>query len=108
MHKLPTSAPRLKSWRSRWQKGSKRRETRSYMRDSLCQPGSLLYQQSACAPFKVVLSTTWRNYGSAQSRGALQAAMVIFVHIASVCVPFSSESKIARSEERRVGKECRL
>ena len=31
----------------------------------------LLYQQSACATFKAVLSTTWRNYGVSQSRGAL-------------------------------------
>src|SRR6185312_5162029 len=29
----------------------------------------LLYQQSACATFKAVLETSWRNYGIAQSRG---------------------------------------
>ena len=28
----------------------------------------LLYQQSACATFKAVLETAWRNYGVAQSR----------------------------------------
>ena len=33
----------------------------------------LLYQQSACATFKAVLDTTWRNYGVPQSRGALPA-----------------------------------
>ena len=49
----------------------------------------LLYQQSACATFKAVLDTTWRNYGVPQSRGALPAGpMVIFVHMASVWVPF--------------------
>src|SRR5437870_5012393 len=54
----------------------------------------LLYQQSACAIYKAVLDTTWRNYGVAQSRGALPAGpMVIFVHMASVWVPFTSESK---------------
>ena len=31
----------------------------------------LLYQQSACATFKAALETAWRNYGVAQSRGAL-------------------------------------
>ena len=31
----------------------------------------LLYQQSACATYKAVLETAWRNYGIAQSRGAL-------------------------------------
>jgi len=52
----------------------------------------LLYQQSACAIFKSVLDTTWRTYGVSQSRGALPAGpMVIFVHMASVWVPFTSE-----------------
>src|SRR4029453_13398763 len=56
----------------------------------------LLYQQSACATFKAVLEPTWRNYGVTQSRGALPAGpMVIFVHMASVWVPFTSESKEA-------------
>ncbi|HET6675048.1 MAG TPA: DNA topoisomerase VI subunit B, partial [Nitrospiraceae bacterium] len=56
----------------------------------------LLYQQSACATFKAALATTWRNYGVTQSRGALPAGpMVIFVHMASVWVPFTSESKEA-------------
>ena len=30
----------------------------------------LLYQQSACATYKAVLETAWRNYGISQSRGA--------------------------------------
>ena len=39
----------------------------------------LLYQQSACAIFKAVLDTSWRNYGVSQSRGALPSGpMVIF------------------------------
>jgi DNA topoisomerase-6 subunit B len=69
----------------------------------------LLYQQSACATFKAVLSTTWRNYGIAQSRGALPAGpMVIFVHIASVWVPFTSESKEAIAEYDEIDKEITL
>lgn len=34
----------------------------------------LLYQQSACATFKAVLSTTWKNYGVAQSRAPCRPA----------------------------------
>jgi DNA topoisomerase VI subunit B len=69
----------------------------------------LLYQQSACAIFKSVLDTTWRNYGVTQSRGALPAGpMVIFVHMASVWVPFTSESKEAIAEYDEIGKEITL
>jgi DNA topoisomerase VI subunit B len=69
----------------------------------------LLYQPSACAIHKSVLDTTWRNYGIAQSRGALPAGpMVIFVHMASVWVPFTSESKEAIAEYDEVRKEITL
>src|SRR5215813_1020818 len=69
----------------------------------------LLYQQSACATFKGVLDTTWRNYGVTQSRGALPAGpMVIFVHMASVWVPFTSESKEAIAEYDEIHKEITL
>jgi DNA topoisomerase-6 subunit B len=69
----------------------------------------LLYQQSACATFKAVLDTTWRNYGVPQSRGALPAGpMVIFVHMASVWVPFTSESKEAIADYDEIRKEIRL
>ncbi|MFA5139021.1 MAG: DNA topoisomerase VI subunit B [Elusimicrobiota bacterium] len=69
----------------------------------------LLYQQSACATFKSVLDTTWRNYGVSQSRGALPAGpMVIFVHMASVWVPFTSESKEAIADYDEIRKEITL
>ena len=69
----------------------------------------LLYQQSACATFKSVLDTTWRNYGVAQSRGALPAGpLVIFVHMASVWVPFTSESKEAIADYDEIRKEIKL
>ncbi len=69
----------------------------------------LLYQQAACASFKAVLDTTWRNYGVTQSRGALPAGpMVIFVHMASVWVPFTSESKEAIAEYDEIHKEITL
>jgi len=56
-----------------------------------------------------VLDTTWRNYGIAQSRGAVPAGpMVIFVHMASVWVPFTSESKEAIAEYDEIRKEITL
>ena len=69
----------------------------------------LLYQQSACSTFKAVLSTTWKNYGLTQSRGALPGGpMVIFVHMASVWVPFTSESKEAIADYDEIQKEITL
>ena len=69
----------------------------------------LLYQQSACATFKAVLETAWRNYGIAQSRGAPPAGpMVVFVHMASVWVPFTSESKEAIADYDEIRKEIKL
>jgi DNA topoisomerase-6 subunit B len=69
----------------------------------------LLYQQSACATFKAALDTAWRNYGIAQSRGALPAGpMVVFVHMASVWVPFTSESKEAIADYDEIRKEIKL
>jgi len=69
----------------------------------------LLYQQSACATFKAVLETAWKNYGIAQSRGALPAGpMVVFVHMASVWVPFTSESKEAIADYDEIRKEIKL
>jgi DNA topoisomerase-6 subunit B len=69
----------------------------------------LLYQQSACATFKAVLETAWRNYGITQSRGALPAGpMVVFVHMASVWVPFTSESKEAIADYDEIRKEIKL
>src|SRR5260370_35871640 len=69
----------------------------------------LLYQPSACAVTTAVLDTTWRNYGVAQSRGSLPAGpMAIFVHMASVWVPFTSESKEAIPEDDEHHKELTL
>jgi DNA topoisomerase VI subunit B len=56
----------------------------------------LVFQQSACAITKAVIGTNWKNYGLQQPRGAVPIGpMVVFVHIASVWVPFTSESKEA-------------
>jgi len=56
----------------------------------------LLYQQSACAITKAVTQTNWRSYGLRQPKGGLPIApMVVVAHLASVWVPFTSESKEA-------------
>lgn len=69
----------------------------------------LLYQQSACATHKSVLDTNWRNYGLSQSRGALPCgSMMLMVHIASVWVPFTSESKEAVAHYPEIIKELKL
>src|SRR5499427_5351986 len=69
----------------------------------------LLYQQTACVTYKAALETKWKNYGIGQSRGALpQGPMVIFVHMASVWVPFTSESKEAIADYDEIRKEITL
>ncbi len=69
----------------------------------------LLYQQSACCIFKTIIDTDWRRYGMSQSTGALPAApMVIMVHMASVWVPFTSESKEAIADYDEIRGEVRL
>src|SRR5581483_6614108 len=69
----------------------------------------LLYQPGACSITRSVIETSWRNYGLSQSRGALpQGPIVIFVHMASVWVPFTSESKEAVADYDEIRKEIRL
>ncbi len=69
----------------------------------------LLYQQGACAITKAVTATNWKSYGLAQSRGALPSGpLTIVVHMASVWVPFTSESKEAVASYPEVLKELRL
>ena len=69
----------------------------------------LLYQQSACSVTKAVIQTNWKSYGLTQPRGALPVgSMAILVHIASVWVPFTSESKEAVAAYPEILKEVRL
>jgi DNA topoisomerase-6 subunit B len=69
----------------------------------------LLYQQSGCAIYKSVLDINWRNYALSQSRGALPTgSVVLMVHIASVWVPFTSESKEAIAHYPEIIKEIQL
>ena len=58
---------------------------------------------------KAVIGTNWKNYGLQQPRGALPIGpMVVFVHIASVWVPFTSESKEAVAHYPDILKEIQL
>jgi len=69
----------------------------------------LLYQQSSCAITKAVAQTNWRAYGLQQAKGALpEAPMAILVHVASVWVPYTSESKEAIAAYPEIVKEVRL
>ena len=69
----------------------------------------LLYQQSACSSFKAVVETGWKNYGLQQPRGSLPVGpLVIMIHMASVWVPFTSESKEAIADYDEIRKEMKL
>jgi DNA topoisomerase-6 subunit B len=69
----------------------------------------LLYQQGACASSKSIVAVNWRPYGLSQSTGAIpQGPCTIMVHIASVWVPFTSESKEAIAHYPEIIKEIKL
>jgi DNA topoisomerase-6 subunit B len=69
----------------------------------------LLFQQSACSSFKACVETGWRNYNLSQPRGGLpQGPIVIMIHMASVWVPFTSESKEAIADYDEIRKEMKL
>ncbi len=69
----------------------------------------LQFQHGACAITQMVMQTNWRSYGLTQSRGQLPSGPVtIMVHIASVWVPFTSESKEAIASYPEIQKELRL
>jgi DNA topoisomerase-6 subunit B len=69
----------------------------------------LLFQQSACSSFKAVAETSWRNYNLSQPRGSVPVwPLVIMIHMASVWVPFTSESKEAIADYDEIRKEMKL
>jgi DNA topoisomerase-6 subunit B len=69
----------------------------------------LQFQAGACAITQTVMGTNWRSYGLSQSRGGLPSGPVtIMVHMASVWVPFTSESKEAIAGYPEIQKELRL
>jgi DNA topoisomerase VI subunit B len=69
----------------------------------------LQFQPAACAITQSVIGNNWRSYGLSQSRGQLPTGPVtIMVHMASVWVPFTSESKEAVASYPEIMKELRL
>ena len=69
----------------------------------------LQFQHAACAITQTILSNNWRSYGLSQSRGSLPSGPVtVMVHMASVWVPFTSESKEAIASYPEIQKEIRL
>jgi DNA topoisomerase-6 subunit B len=69
----------------------------------------LQFQPGACAITQTIMGTNWRSYGLSQSRGNLPSGPVtVMVHMASVWVPFTSESKEAVASYPEILKELRL
>jgi DNA topoisomerase-6 subunit B len=69
----------------------------------------LQFSQSACSSFRAVTETGWRNYNLSQPRGSLPVGpLVIMIHVASVWVPFTSESKEAVADYDEIRKEMKL
>ena len=69
----------------------------------------LQFQAGACAITQTVTATNWRAYGLSQSRGSLPGGPItVMVHMASVWVPFTSESKEAIAGYPEIQKELRL
>lgn len=70
----------------------------------------LLYQASSCAMTKALESTDWKRYGLEQpgSNGTPKGPAVIFVHLCSTWVPFTSESKESIARYPKIVKEIKL
>ncbi len=67
----------------------------------------LLYQQGDCAITKSAMEVDWKRY-KFQSDKLPTEPMVLFVHICSVWVPFTSESKEAIASYPEIMKEIKL
>ncbi len=67
----------------------------------------LLYQGGICAMTKAVQETDWRRYGLQANKG-IDEPLSIFIHLCSVWVPFTSESKEAIANYDIIIKEIKL
>jgi DNA topoisomerase-6 subunit B len=68
-----------------------------------------LFQRGACGLTEPIVRTDWRNYLLSQPKGSLPVGpMALLVHIASVWVPFTSESKEAVAHYPEIIKEIQL
>ena len=69
----------------------------------------LLFQRGACGITEGIVRTDWRNYLLSQPKNSLPVGpMALLVHIASVWVPFTSESKEAVAHYPEILKEIQL
>ena len=69
----------------------------------------LLYQAGGCGITKAVTSTNWKSYHLKQSGNSVPVGPItIAVHVASVWVPFTSESKEAIANYDDIIKEAKL
>ena len=70
----------------------------------------LLYESGACAITHSVNETDWKRYGITKNRGSNSptAPLIILVHVCSVWVPFTSESKAAVANYPIIIKEIKL
>lgn len=69
----------------------------------------LQFQAGACLISQTVMQMNWRSYGLNQTRNQLpRGPVTVIVHLASVWVPFTSESKEAIAAYPEIQKELRL
>lgn len=69
----------------------------------------LQFQAGGCAITQTIMQTNWRAYGLNQARNQLpRGPVTVMVHMASVWVPFTSESKEAVASYPEIQKELRL
>jgi DNA topoisomerase-6 subunit B len=67
----------------------------------------LLYQGGICAMTKAVQETDWRRYSVQANRG-IEDPLSVFIHMCSVWVPFTSESKESIANYDIIVKEIKL
>jgi DNA topoisomerase-6 subunit B len=67
----------------------------------------LLYQQGDCAITKAATGVDWKRYGL-NGKGIPEEPLTMFVHLVSVWVPFTSESKEAIASYPVIIKEIKL
>ena len=69
----------------------------------------LQFSPAGCAITQAVTATNWRAYGLGQARGQLPSGpLTVMIHVASVWVPFTSESKEAIAGYEEIMKELKL
>lgn len=70
----------------------------------------LLYQEGSCVITESIKGMDWRRYGLQQrgGKGIPYGPAIILVHIASVNIPFTSESKEAIAHVEEIEKEIKL